>query len=93
MPYTYAVYSVQDQQRSSATNEKIAAMEEDGWRPHTVSCNFAELCIFWEKAAPADDAPDAGEREDAEDEEAEQDAEVRKGKRKNGPEPAVPQLT
>lgn len=49
MPYRYAVYNVQDQARSAATNEKIAAMEAEGWRPHTVACNFAELCIFWEK--------------------------------------------
>lgn len=51
MPYQYAVYNVQDQARSVATNAKIAAMEADGWRPHTVGCNFAELCIFWEKPA------------------------------------------
>jgi hypothetical protein len=56
MPYSYAVYSVQDQVRTNATNVKIDAMEKDGWRPHTVNCNFAELCIFWVKDAPGDDS-------------------------------------
>lgn len=65
MPYSYAVYSVQDQHRTVATNEKIAAMEADGWRPHTVACNFAELCIFWEKAAPAKKADGAADRKAA----------------------------
>lgn len=66
MPYRYAVYSVQDQVRTAATNQVIDSMEADGWRPHTVNCNFAELCIFWVKDAPGDDtyvAPEA-EQED-----------------------------
>lgn len=54
MPYAYAVYNVQDSKHSGATNDAIAAMEADGWRPHTVNCNFAELCIFWEKPLPED---------------------------------------
>lgn len=55
MAYDYAVYSVQDQVRTNATNVAIQAKVDDGWRAHTVNCNFAELCIFWEKWPTAGD--------------------------------------
>lgn len=65
MPYRYAVYNVQDEARSQAFQRTLDAMEADGWRAHTVNPNFAEICIFWEKAAPSGDAEDAGERKAA----------------------------
>lgn len=65
MPYRYELYNFQDSAKSGAAHAQINAMEEDGWRPHTVSASFTELSILWVKEAPAKDAEGAKDRKAA----------------------------
>jgi hypothetical protein len=57
MPFRYAVYNVQDMKRSAASHEAMNAMEADGWEPHEVSANFAEISVLWRKPLVAADEP------------------------------------
>lgn len=69
MPYMFEVYSFQDAGRAAAAQAKIDALEQAGWKPHTVSANFIEVAIFWERAgAPEESGQETEERGLAEEE-------------------------
>lgn len=52
--YHYGIYNVgQYPEQLDAIND----MAKQGWRAHTVSNNYSELYIFWEREAAAAEAP------------------------------------
>lgn len=62
MAYLYTIYNFQDADRSAASQEKIDAMEADGWQVHTATPGYTELMVLWHKPAPMAEALMKGER-------------------------------